>query len=222
MFGALVVFGAGCSGNDGGDGADDAGPVDSDAGPVEVGELTPSLRPTVKFKGNARLQNDFARALELDIDQVCVELGRFSCAELVHRVPLGGSSAFDLGLYQPLATTTLTSPIAVERVAMSACVARAERDFAALAGDSGEAALIFSGIELDAAGALRDVSSAPVAAAIDTLYKRALQRRASASEIAHLRALYDDIAAAESDRPARDWAALSCFAVMTTMEQLFY
>jgi hypothetical protein len=177
--------------------------------------IDPSLAPQVKRKSHDRLQNDLARALSLDPGEVCNELGRYPCTEQVHRIALGGSSPYELGLFEPLPFTALTSPIAAERVAMAACVTRVDRD---LAGE----ALIFADLDIDARGRLARVQDGAVAAAIDTLYKRAVQRRASAREIEHLRRLYRDIEDQAAARPARDWAVLSCFAVMTTMEQLFY
>lgn len=196
-------------------------------GPPDPGMVSPSLHPQVKFKRSQRLRNDIARALDITPDQVCNELGLYSCTEEVHRVTLGGVSAYDLGLFEPLPTTALTTPMAVERVAMAACVTRVDRDLGLdtnidTGNDTGGGALIFEDLDIDERGRLADVQDGAVATAIDTLYKRALQRRASAGEIAHLRRLYGDIESRAAPQPARDWAVLSCFAVLTTMEQLFY
>lgn len=201
-------------------------------GPPVPDLVSPSLHPQVKFKRSQRLQNDIARTLDIAPSQVCNELGLYSCTDEVHRVTLGGVSAYDLGLFEPLPTTALTTPLAVERVAMAACVTRVDRDLGADigngtgngtgGGDGDGGALIFKDLDIDERGRLADVQDRTVATAIDTLYKRALQRRASAGEIAHLRRLYRDIESRAAAQPARDWAVLSCFAVLTTMEQLFY
>jgi hypothetical protein len=193
-----------------GEGETEAPPLPRGDGPV-----APSLHPRVKFKGDIRLEDDVARALGLAPDQVCNELGRYSCTREVHRVALGGTSAYDLGLFTPLPFTSLTTPMAAERVAMAACATRVDRD---LAGEG----LIFADVDLDGRGRLVDPDGGAVSTAIDTLYRRALQRRVGTGELAHLRRLYRDIEARAVVRPARDWAVLSCFAVMTTMEQLFY
>lgn len=187
--------------------------------PPDQGVVSPSLHPQVKFKRSQRLQNDIARALDIAPDQVCNELGLYSCTQEVHRVALGGVAAYDMGLFEPLPSTALTTPMAVERVAMAACVTRADQDLSA--GPAGEA-LIFAHLDIDERGRLANIQDHAVADAIDTLYKRALQRRASAREIAHLRRLYREIESRAGAQPARDWAVLSCFAVLTTMEQLFY
>ncbi|WP_428263277.1 hypothetical protein [Haliangium sp.] len=192
---------------------DGGGPAPvTDAGPAGP---APSQKALVKFKGPDRLRNDLGRALELADGEICNELGRYSCTGFVHRVPLGGTAPYDLGLYQPLPQAALTGPLAVERVVMSACVARVDRD---LGGDE----VLFGGLALDAAGALVDVDGADVTTAVTRLYERALQRRPEDAELGHLRQLYRDVEAAGGARPARDWAVLACFAVMTSMEQLFY
>ena len=182
--------------------------------PADSTETPESVKARVKFKGNDRLRNDFARALSLDADKMCEELGKHSCTHEVHHVALGGPAPYSQGLFEPLPFSTGTSPIAVERVALTACIARADRDL-------GGEGVIFANLDI-ASGKLADVESASVATAIDSLYKRAVQRPASETEIAHLRQLYRDVEADGSAQPARDWAVLTCFAVMTTMEQLFY
>jgi hypothetical protein len=50
-----------------------------------------------------------------------------------------------------------------------------------------------------------------------------MQRHAKPHEVTHLRSLYTQIeASAEAVKPAQEWAALGCFAVLTTLETLFY
>lgn len=169
----------------------------------------------VKFKGNDRLLNDFARTLEIDKGQVCNEFGRYSCTDLVHKVALGGVAAYDQGIFEPLESASVTSPIAVERLALSACITRVDADL------GGSDPVIFAGLGIDD-GKLSDPDGAAVSQVIDTLYKRAIQRPAAAAEIAALRGLYGDVEARGGETPARDWAVLTCFSVMTTMEQLFY
>ena len=130
---------------------------------------------------------------------------------------LGDTDAFFSAVYEPLEHTATTTPLAVDRVVMAACTNRAYRDF----GDPGTA-LIWSGLEMNGQ-ALADPDAASVTAAINRLYQRGLGRRAKESEIDHHIELYADIVAAgTSNEPARDWATLSCFATLTSMEMLFY
>ena len=193
-----------CSGNSSkNDGPDDAGP-DYDA------SYPASSKARVKFKGNDRLRNEFARALELEQDQVCTEFGLYSCTHLVHQVALGGTEPYGLGLNEPLPFTTITTPLAVDRLALTACRSRVDLDL-----ETPSAALIYKG-DLD------DADGSDVGNSIDILYKRALIRKPAPEETDHLRQLHRDIEALGEGSTARSWAIASCFAVSTTMEQLFY
>ena len=185
-------------------------------GSKSEGEPPPSVTAKVKFKGNDRLLNDMAQALALDKNEVCNELGRYSCTQFVHKVALGGVAAYEQGLFEPLPAATVTSPIAAERVALSACITRVDRDL------GGADPVIFAGLDITRDGKLASVDDKSVGQVIDTLYKRAVQRPARSSEIDHLRQLYRDTEKNGSTQAARDWAVLGCFAVMTTLEQLFY
>lgn len=172
-----------------------------------------SPNPRVRFKGPKRLALELSRILDLDDGEVCSELGQYDCFT-VHNVSLGGADPFGVALYSPSETSTATTPIAVERVVLAGCIERAVRDL-----KTPTSAVIFKDIATSA-GVL-DVQSDAVAAAIDSLYTRSMQRRASESEVAHLRSLYADVEK-ESASPAQDWASLSCFAVLTSLETLFY
>jgi hypothetical protein len=194
-----------------GAGACDCGSETDSGDDGGVGEPSiASSRAKLRFKDGKRLQNDYAFALGLETEELCNELGQYSCVGDIHTIALLGVEPYNLGFYEPLAETAVTTPIAVERVAIAGCTQRVERDLGA-----GASALIFQG----------DLSSAEapgVIDAVDRLYKRALQRRPTSSEVGHLQQLYRDIAAAGSTDTARDWAKGACFAVLTTLESLFY
>lgn len=193
-----------------------AAPVPTAQTPDPTAEAPPtSPDPRIRFKGPKRLRLELARILALDEAEVCRELGAFDCFD-VHNVALGGADPFGVALYRPMETSTATTPLAVERVVLAGCIERAVRDL-----DNPNSAVLFADLQV-AAGKI-DPSSAPVAKAIDTLYTRALQRHASDAEVAHLRTLYVDIeASGASESPAKDWASLSCFSVLTSLETLFY
>lgn len=175
-----------------------------------------SAKGLVRFKKNERLTADYAKSLGLQSNQVCNELGLYSCANVVHHLALGGVDPYNIGVYEPLPFTGLTSPIVTDRVALSACIQRVTADLATPA-----TALIYKGITLDAMGKL-DVSAAPVKTAIDTLYKQVLLREPTAAEVGHLSQLYTDIAATGKPDPGKSWMTLSCFAVLTSVESVFY
>jgi hypothetical protein len=81
--------------------------------------------------------------------------------------------------------------------------------------------VIFKGLTPDASGKI-NIDAPEVRTALETLYKRALLRLPTDTEIAHLRQLYRDVDATGKPSPAAKWMQLSCFAVMTTVEALFY
>lgn len=180
-------------------------------------ETPTSPTANVKIKNGQRLQRELSRTLDLAPGEICNELGRFDCFG-IHSVVLGNTDAFGSGLYKPLPETTSTSPIAVERLILSGCTQRADADL-----DNPATAVLFGALELNADGGLADLDADSVSQTIDGLYQRALSRRAKDTEIDHLKQLYRDIeASGRSQTPARDWATLGCFSVLTTMEALFY
>lgn len=171
--------------------------------------IVPSNKSRVKFKGGERYALDLAASLALPRDGLCLELGRYDCVSQVHHIALGGVEPYNLGIDEPLAIAPISAAIAAERVALSACTARVDADLA----DPATAVLVsFAAAEPTAAE--REAIAAD-------LIDRILRRDATLEEIAALSALYEAIAA-DSDTPARDWASLSCFAVATMLEALFY
>lgn len=215
--GGLSPTDAGSGGADAAQPGDDAGVTNPPDSGVAVQEFPESSKAIVRFKRNERIRNDFAQALGLTSDRLCNELGRYSCTDYVHNIALGGVEPYTLGVREGSDVTTITAPTAVERVALSGCEQRVTADLA----DPGSA-LIFKGLAIDASGALTAPDSPAVRAAISTMYERALTRHARDTEVDHLVALYADVAATGEPAPARDWAILTCFSVLTTMEALFY
>jgi hypothetical protein len=159
--------------------------------------------------------------LGLPRDQLCRELGVQDCVDQTHRVVLGGVEPYDLGIYNPLAVAPMTAPIAADRVALAACGAAARRDVTKPAD-----AVFFAGLQ-PLAG-LTDAQRRQVA---ERLYDRLLLRDAEAFEVDALVGLHGDVvaelAAAGTTTTAaggadEQWLTLSCFAVATSLEALFY
>lgn len=171
-----------------------------------------SPKANVRFKGPRRLANDLAQTLGLDPADVCDELDGLSCTDDVHAVTLGGVEPWNLGIYEPAKHSSVTSPIAVDRVVLEACIRAVDRD---LAGSP----KVFD-LTLD--GSALDVDDPSVEATITGLYNRAFLREPDAHEIDALVDLYADIEASSTSAPARDWAVATCFASLTTLEFLFY
>lgn len=182
--------------------AADAGVPATDMGttpPSDDGIVVRSTAPALKRKNGAQLTADLANALELSGDAVCTELGLYDCEE-AHRIVLGGVEAYKLLITQPLDGVPVSAPIATERVALSACGARASADFAGTP-------VVFGPLASGEAGAR--------GLAVDALYDRLLGRAPTAQE----RSLLAGFAPEASDQ---DFAQLACFVVATTLEHLFY
>lgn len=214
---AIGLFALGCGDDDGKTTSTGTGGAGGDgAGGEAVGPPT-SPKANVKFLGAQRLAKQLGRALGLEPNEICKELGAHDCIP-IHGIALGGTDAFGAGIYEPLKATTASTPIAVDRVALAGCVKRVDLDLAAPS-----SAVLFVDLPIDGTGKLSDVGADPVTRAIERLYERGLSRAAKAHEIEASKQLYADIeASGQTERPARDWAVLTCLATLTTMESLFY
>jgi hypothetical protein len=191
-------------------GGDAGGEFDAGAEFFDAGmTFAASEKAQVKFKRNARLATDFAAALSLPRESLCKELGQYSCADQVHALPLGGTEPYGIGLYEPLAQSGLTSPVAVDRLALAGCIQRVSLDIS-----TPNAAVIFKADPATGAGAIEG--------AVDTLYKRVMLRKPTDAEVATLKQLHADIVAKGKPDPSRSWMTLACFAVLTSQESLFY
>lgn len=175
-----------------------------------------SSKGIVRFKRNERMNADFAKSLGLTTAGVCNELGQYPCA-LVHQLSLGGVDPYNIGLYEPVPYTGLTSPLTTDRVALGACVQRVSTDLATPA-----TALIFKGVTLDGAAKLTNVDAPEVNAALALLYKQIVLRPPTAAEVGHLKQMYADILATNKPEAGKSWMTLSCFAVLTSVESVFY
>lgn len=179
----------------------------------EAPAIEPSNDPDLQWKRAAAVERDLMRALELSSEQLCLEVGVAPCVEQVHLVALGGHDPFGLGLFESLEAPLATTPIALDRVALSGCVARADLDRAA-----GDAAVVFTAFDLAAAAPAGD--DPQVAAMLTELYHRLLARDPLATELEALGELTLD----EAGEPisGREFAVLACYAVATTTEFLFF
>jgi hypothetical protein len=169
---------------------------------------TESRKARVRFKGLTRLQSDLSLAFALPPAELCTELGTAPCVE-VHRIALGGVMPYTRGIHEPLPLRSVSNAAAVDRLVLSACDRRAELDFA------GATPAVLFGDLTD--GALADAS---VEKAARKLYNALLQRDETAEERAALVAFAGEQRA--KGTTARDVAALSCYAIGTSVEALFY
>jgi hypothetical protein len=205
LFFVMLALAGGC--RDGGSGTEDTGST----GEPEVEALQRAQRGELQWKRNAAVQQDLMRALELPEDGVCNELGRGSCTREIHHISLGGADPLGIGLYKPLPDTLVSTPIVLDRVVMSACVNRAKLDGAG-------PPVVFT--ELDLAAAAPSAEDAAYTATVTALYRRLLQRDPEPDELTTLGKLVVD----DAGKPisAHDFAVLTCFAIGTSSEFLFF
>jgi hypothetical protein len=177
--------------------------------------IATSTKNDLLWKRAQALENGLAQALAIPPEDVCRELGRYSCTGLVHQVPLGGNDPFAQGLYEPLRTPSTTTALSFDRVVLSACSAAVAIDAAR------PAPVVFRGHALTD-DPLVDTADAKVGARFlgTTLFQRLHAREPRAAELDALEELIvDDDGAPVS---GRDFARLACFAVAATTETLFY
>lgn len=160
---------------------------------------------TLRWKRVGPFVSDLGRALELDDDTLCAELGLLPCAQL-YRLPLGGSDPFGAAIYYPPEAPMNTTSALAERVTLAACARRVALDRAG-------SAVVFRHVDL-AAGSLSSDADG-VKAQIDELYRRLLSRDPSDAERAAVASLADGTSGS-------DFATLACFSIGTTTEFLFF
>lgn len=171
--------------------------------------VTASPRTTLLWKRDHAIEQDLARALELSAEQLCLELGSRPCISEVHRASLGGHDPFEQGLYEPLATPLVTSPLALDRVVQAACAERVRRDT--------EDPQVFGALDFGGDAPAR--GSEAYTKTVETLYRRLLTRDPLPAEqelLAELRVDADGNAVSAST-----FAVQACFAIGTTTEFIF-
>lgn len=80
------------------------------------------------WKRYKSLEDSLASGLDLDLDQICKEVGVYSCFNKVYLSALGGNQPFNLSQYNRPLNPTIITPISLERIILSACEARIEKD----------------------------------------------------------------------------------------------
>lgn len=200
-----------CGGSD--DGSDPApeqpGPPGDPNPPATVQPASSKAR--VLRKEPRLLANDLARALDLPRAALCQELDSYDCFE-THNILLGGVEPYELRIDEPLAAASVASPMATDRVVLSACGERVALDFADPA-----SAVLFA--EVVAAAAPEASDREAVAA---RLYEHLLGRAARAEEVEALAAMFFEPDEEALAADAREWSQLACYAVATSAEFLFY
>jgi len=210
LFFALVLVGCSAKSEvinpapDGGhqQGHPDGGQVENPDGGTQVVGDPRSRKAQLKVKNATQLSLDLASALSLPRGELCRELGLYDCI-LAHNIVLSGVEPYLLRIDEPLLVSSVSSPIAVDRISLAACEKRATQDFA----NPGQAVLFGGLVRGEADG---------VEKAIQAIYDRILARDPDAHEVAALTSFRAEV----SD--AQQFATLACFAVASSVEFLFY
>jgi hypothetical protein len=168
-----------------------------------------SSKNRVRFKGGVQIASNLAGGLQLERGEVCKELGAYDCASVAHSITLGGVEPYVKTIYSPIDQQRVSTSNAVERMALSACSTRVQRDFS----NTGSA-ILFK--DLQAGSAPTETAVAEVAT---RLYQKLLGRNASKAEIAALVGFASEFKT-ESE-PAKSFALYACFSVATSEEALF-
>lgn len=183
---------------------------------VELGAK--STRNELLWKRYRALEQGLVQALLVDAEDLCKELGRFSCVDAVHLVVLGGNNPFDQGLHEPVEAPSATTPLAVERLVWSACRASVQADA------ERAVARVFLDLpltnEIDVLDLDDDAQRFAVEDTITNLYRRIHARDPLEVERVQLRDLVFD--AEGQALLAREFALSACFAIASTTENLFY
>jgi hypothetical protein len=184
---------------------------DDEVGEDEGPQVEQAHAPNLQWKRAHAVQQDLMQALELEADEVCLEVGTAPCVDQVHLVALGGHDPFDLGLYESLDAPLTTTPIALDRVVLSACVKRVELD------RDGEG-VVFGALDLEAPTPAAD--DAALSTTTTNLYRRFLARDPLEPELAIIAKLGLD----DEGQPVvgHEFASLACYAIGTTSEFLFF
>jgi hypothetical protein len=170
-------------------------------------DVAPSQKLRVQAKSGVVWARDLAVGLGLEEWDLCRELGTADCVQDAHLITLGGVEAERLGVDRPLANASVSAPMAVDRVAASACGRRFDLDL------SGPAVLFGAVIDdVDKKKHREEVA--------ELLIRRLLARHPTEDDVTALVDFYDQLPS--SSDPARDWSIGACLIVATSTEALFY
>lgn len=179
-----------------------------------------SSDPRVKFKDGERYLRDLSANLNVPRESICKELSQYDCMTDAFRIVLGGVEAPNLLVNEPIENAALTSPIAIDRVALQVCSNRVHMDR-----ENPAEGVLFKTGAFGRDGRAKAPDKAWLHDTADTIYGAILLRSPNESEI---RALTDFYSTARQGRPANsvdaaaDWVTLSCFAVASSLEAVFY
>ncbi|MEM6369435.1 MAG: hypothetical protein AAGD10_04930 [Myxococcota bacterium] len=191
-------------------------PPDLGPPPPDLGPLPPAASRPLQFKRFDQLREELGRILDLPAASVCVELGRYSCTDDAHRVVLGGAKAIGANIYWGDSVPGPTTPVAFERVVLSACAQRAQLEVEMPPDNRAflvAAELVDGGLDPRSTGAME---------AVHRLFRGGLLREANSVELEAAVQIYDEISAVNRLDPAMTWFQAICAGVLSSTEFAFY
>ncbi|MFW7378003.1 MAG: hypothetical protein ACOH5I_04270 [Oligoflexus sp.] len=164
------------------------------------------------WKRSFALEQDLARALDMDPLELCQELDEFSCLRYAHQYALGGHEPFQRGQFKGQVEPSLTTAIAFERVILSACGKRVQLD------EGLDAGRYFSYLDLDQP--VSSLQESQIHQQVEFLYRQFLGRDPQAEELFIVASLATDESLKQSS--SKELARMLCFVVGSQSEFLFY
>lgn len=174
-----------------------------------------SADPKVKFKDGDRYLRDLAASLNLPRESICKELSQYDCYTDAFRIVLGGVEPYGIRIVEPLEQASLTSPIAMDRVALRVCTERVAEDV-----KDPKTAVLYT-----APSRLKNPDKKWKREEVAKMYDKLLRRDATPEETARMISFYSTVSARHggpAGSAAKDWVVLGCFTVASSLESVFY
>jgi hypothetical protein len=172
--------------------------------------ISSQLHANVMWKRATILKNDLAQALSLPADQLCAELGTYSCTDTVHNFALGGRDPFARAQYTSMEKPSQLTATAFERTILQSCIQRLKKD-------SSEPK-VFRFYALDKN--LDETSDELIKQQIQDLYQRFFQRPASSAEVTTAMKLVDRNRFGSTSMD--QWSQALCLAIGSQWAYLFF
>lgn len=172
--------------------------------------ISTQLQANVMWKRAAILKYDLAQALSLPAEQLCAELGTYSCIDTVHNFALGGRDPFARAQYTSMERPSQLTATAFERTMLQSCTQRIKMD--------GSDPKVFRFYALNKT--LGNTSDELIQEQIQELYQRFFQRPASSSEVTTALKLADRHRF--GSKGMDQWSQALCLAIGSQWAYLFF
>lgn len=183
-------------------------------GPVSF-DLVQAKKENLRLKRASQLKRHLVKILGMNSNQLCLELGTIPCVDVAHKVSLGGLAAYESSQYELPKESTISAPMALDRFILSACTTRASLDIINPA-----QGVIFKNLDITDDG--RITKDDNYYNSVQRLYNKAFLRDPTQADYQTMEDLYLDIYSSNPLGAGRNWAILSCYSVLSSLEFIFY